>query len=68
MAAGVLGSVLIGCVKSRLRVESQARMADLQGDGLEFTQKNQKADPQATQSTADCANGSQLDMGTRFYV
>jgi hypothetical protein len=49
-------------------MESQARLAYLQGDGLEFTQKNQKADPQAAQSTADCANGSQLDMGTRFYV
>jgi putative transposase len=34
--------------------------------GLEFTQKNQKADPQDTQSTAYCPNRGQLDMGIRF--
>jgi putative transposase len=65
MAAGVLGSVLIGCAIRAIHGITSGS-GGYKGDGLEFTQKNQKADPQATQSTAYCPNRSQLDMVTRF--
>ena len=49
-------------------MESQARMAYLQGDGFELTQKNQKAHPQDAQGSAGGAAGAQLDVGLRLYV
>ena len=49
-------------------MESQARMAYLQGDGFALTQKNQKAHPKDAQGSSCGAAGAQLDVGLRLYV
>lgn len=45
-------------------MESQAGMENLQGDGFELAQKNQKAHPQNAQGAADCANRGELHVGS----